>query len=382
MHTQALPDPRYFLQHSAGNQSVFITALYQAVDQYLHAPTHHEKERHAATILDQLSQYALDTSVTLLSFDEIIALAPSVESARVLERLIYSWEKIKPQEGELRLQFFAFPVILIVAAEQPAAIPAILSNKHDIEAILDKHHILGEAKQWAISNALCTAEALAGQEWLRWMKQQQEALSQINALQHLLPSELSLTHARQEQVFLRFIVGSAIISSKTNWESQTTIKEWGMALSNSLNQQLGLPNITLLALARPPHTLSGAVQEGRKAQREIGLQLFVTEAVRSCRTTHGEPVIVLSSHTLGQKEGEIRISISSPFSTKDAQGFRFPLFPTERIQDAQRLILELLEECRLTDIRILQKIYPDKESQTSLTLLFKPETIPDDELIF
>jgi len=121
-----------------------------------------------------------------------------------------------------------------------------------------------------------------------------------------------------------------------------------------------------------------AVQQGRAAQRDVSAQIFVSNALRRLRASVGEPTAVISAHHAPDAPGggELRLSLSSPFETRDAEGFRCPLYPLDRAADVAALLAQLLHDCRVTDIRVLAGVHPDRDAATGLHLLFKSDTIP------
>jgi hypothetical protein len=70
------------------------------------------------------------------------------------------------------------------------------------------------------------------------------------------------------------------------------------------------------------------------------------------------------------------MSLSSPFEPRDAEGFRCPLYPLDRVSDVAGMLLRLLSDCRVTDVRVLDGVHDDRVAGTTHPLLFKPETIP------
>lgn len=377
MGYDVLPDPRVF---QATVEEACLTQTFDILNAYLIAPTQQDKERYADELFahwdNLLAKHAL--------FDPIDACRkmPSVELARALIRLLAEWEVHIAASDGLAIRFFAIPVLIVAAAERSLSIRAVLGQKDTFEAMLKEKQVLGTVQQWGMSNAMCKADMLSGMAWVDLMSKQSNALIDgVGELLKVAPSDIVIQQVNQEQVYLRFLIGAAIISAKTSWLSGASpIEAWGMSAAESLSQQLSMPGATVLALPRTPHSLIDALQEGLKAQREMCLQLFVSNAVRDCRTKFGEPTVVLSSHITDAGIGEVRISISSEFSAKDAQGFKCELYPYERIVDVQRAIEELLQACQVTNIRLLKNVYPDREAETGLTLLFKPEAIPEDEL--
>ena len=148
----------------------------------------------------------------------------------------------------------------------------------------------------------------------------------------------------------------------------------GAATVNTLAEPLkmSLPGVSkhLKVLQR-----AGLVVQGRDAQREVGAQLFASNAIRGLRARVGEPAAVISAHrsVAAPGGGELRLSLSSPFDPRQAEGFRCPLFPTDRVGDVASMLFDLLRDCRVADVRMLPGVHPDRDPQTGMTLLFKPE---------
>ena len=74
--------------------------------------------------------------------------------------------------------------------------------------------------------------------------------------------------------------------------------------------------------------------------------------------------------------GELRLSLSSPFDPRPAEGFRCPLFPTDRVDDVAAMLRDLLRDCRVADVRIVPGVHADRDPQTGLPLLFKADAAP------
>jgi hypothetical protein len=151
-----------------------------------------------------------------------------------------------------------------------------------------------------------------------------------------------------------------------------------MVLTREVAAQLAGRGATVLPLVGAPQPLLLAQQEGRRMRREVALQLFVSNALRRFRSGPGEPTAVISAHRAADaaQGGELRLSLSSPFETREAEGFRFPLFANERVTDAEAAIRRLLGECGVTDVRGSPAIHPDRDPQTGQTLMLRPEMLP------
>ena len=81
----------------------------------------------------------------------------------------------------------------------------------------------------------------------------------------------------------------------------------------------------------------------------MAAQLFASHAIRQLRATVGEPTAVLSVHRVEAPRGagEVRLSLSSPFDPREAQGFRCPLLPLDRVDDVVKMLADLMRDCRV-----------------------------------
>jgi hypothetical protein len=70
----------------------------------------------------------------------------------------------------------------------------------------------------------------------------------------------------------------------------------------------------------------------------------------------------------------LRLSLSSPLELRSAQGFRFPLAPWERVDDGLQLITALLADCRVTDVRTIAQVQPDRDPLTGATRFCRGES--------
>jgi hypothetical protein len=147
-----------------------------------------------------------------------------------------------------------------------------------------------------------------------------------------------------------------------------------------LSRELAVPGLQILAIPRAPADPLVAEQRGQGAHREIALQLFATNVIRTLRANFGEPTAVVSAHRL-EGQGELRVSLSSIFGERDAEGFRCPLFPSDRIDDVLTMIVELLRAGRIADIRVIPGIHPDRVPSTGLPLLFRADAVGPGEAV-
>jgi hypothetical protein len=112
----------------------------------------------------------------------------------------------------------------------------------------------------------------------------------------------------------------------------------------------------------------------------VSAQLFASNAIRKLRAAVGEPAAVISAHRAidSATGGELRLSLSSVFDAREAEGFRCPLYPADHAGDVADMLVTLMRDCRLTDVRVLSGVYGDRDAASGLPLLFKADALPDE----
>lgn len=268
-------------------------------------------------------------------------------------------------EHEVGVRLFAFPIVLVVAGRQPAVVTGTLAHPDAIREALEKHGALGAARNVGLSNALCARTALDAIEpsaVLRWSREWS------GPPRELAPQEIRVERGR-EQVHVRFIVGAGISprDAPSIVETASNIGAWGIPLAKLLMQELACPAVDLLALPRPPVGLLRAPLAGRQAEIEAAFHLFVSNTLRELRAAAGEPTAIVSAHE-GAAGAEVRVSMSSVFDAALLEGFRWPLHPFDDLQRIEAVIAELLQACRVDDLRVIPKVLPERMGSGRLFL--------------
>lgn len=309
------------------------------------------------------------------------ALAESPSSAvyRHLWRAVASHVE-RAHEAGIGPVLFALPVVVVTAAEGDAehVLDAVIAAPGDLAAILVEHRALGGNRQFALSGALCSADAIdigAMPALMRAASLQGPGVG--FAPLDLAPAPLAAVPGG-ERVHLRFVAGCALAASVRAIAGDAGVGKWGIPFTQALSRALARPGVSLVAMPRAPQSLPAAVATGRGVQREASAALFASNAIRKLRASVGEPVAVLSAHRVpgAPAGGELRLSLSSPLAPRDAEGFRCPLHPLDRVADVATMLADLLRECRVGDVRVLSGIHADRDPATGLALLFKPDTVP------
>lgn len=313
---------------------------------------------------------ARDVSVLVEALDT----APSAVCYRQLLRGIDAAWADPAVDGDASIvaHGFAVPVVLVAASDEPVEHPLELGEPGKVVSLLRDHGALAGNAAVAISNALAGAADVGVRSLTQWLARRAAGVPPSGSWN----VERAPLHVEggQEGAHLRFVVGSALAAPGARVVAGDRRFRWGRLLARQLSEELAAPGLQILALPRPPAAPAAALRAGQQAQREIALSLFASNAIRTLRANFGEPSAVISAH-LGADGGELRLSLSSVFGERDAEGFRCPLFPYDRIDDVLAAIVELLRSCRISDIRVLDGVQPDHDPVTRGPLFFRSDAI-------
>ncbi|HWZ70081.1 MAG TPA: hypothetical protein VN326_01210 [Casimicrobiaceae bacterium] len=321
---------------------------------------------------------------------DLFSASPSAAVARhIWRRLIDAWRAASAAEDDrVVATLFALPVVIVAGATANESAPVastlggvlagVLVDAERVTALLREHHALGGNQSLALATPLVAADALDIPRLPTLLAWQNLSTSDGPVTREVHPTPM-VVHSSQEGVHLRFLIGTAIGTSAVDVFAGKGGGQWIMPLAQELSRQLATTGLSVLALPRPPQAPLLALQHGRAAQREVGAQLFASNAIRRFRARVGEPSAVISAHRCAAAPGggELRLSLSSPFDPRQAEGFRCPLFPPDRAVDVATMLLDLLHDCRVTDVRVIAGAQADRDPDTGLTLLFRADAVPD-----
>jgi hypothetical protein len=367
-------DPRRYPPAAAAPAP--FARLYALTEERLGAPT-----GDAAVRIDGQLGTALDALLAGegAALARLFADVPSAAIHRHLWRLLAERERAVAADAGLRLTLFAIPLIIVAAADgkpiAPVTLPGVVDDIAGKVAILREHRALAGNESFALGNALVAADALA-LERLPELLAARALPATETPLRALAPAPITVGSAT-ETVHLRFLVGTALAAPTADPLQEQAVGKWGIPFAAALARDIGAPGVSVLALPRAPQGLVSALWQGRVAQREVGAQLFASNAIRRLRASVGEPQAVLSAHgPLDGGGGEVRLSLSSPFDPREAEGFRCPLLPQDRVDDVVKMLTDLLRDCRVDSVREMPGLHADRDPGTGLTLLFKGDALP------
>ena len=312
---------------------------------------------------------------------DVFATAPAVAIYRHLWRLLAQSELAPVRAGTLNVTVFALPVIVVAGIEDgrgaEVTLPCVLADVAALVNILREHRALAGNLSFAVANVLVGSRAIDLPHLPGLLSRR--ALTEAAAHAHVPePAPIEL-RGGTETVHLRFLVGSALAAPGADLLRDAQVGNWGIPLAQALARQLAVPGTSVLALPRAPQSLVNALRQGRAAQREVGMQLFAANAIRKLRAAVGEPTAVISAHRApgAVNGGELRLSLSSPFDPREAEGFRCPLYPQESVADVVAMLAGFMAECRVADVRVVSGVHDDRDSATGLPLLFKGDRLPE-----
>jgi hypothetical protein len=295
--------------------------------------------------------------------------------------LLDAWrEASRGNEADgLAAMLFAIPLVLVAAGKEgDGEIAGLLDDADNVKAILREHRALGGSETFALAAPLIASDAFDLERMPQLLAWQRQAADGAVTHLDLHPTPIA-TKAGQEGVHLRFLAGVALASAQADVLREDGADAWAMPLARELARQLAGPRYSVLALPRAARSPLAALQQGRAAQRDIGAQLFASNAIRRLRASVGEPSAVISAHRCAGAPGggELRLSLSSTFDPRQAEGFRCPLFAGDRVIDVAMMLADLMRDCRVVDVRVLAGVHADRDGATGLTLLFKADAVAD-----
>ncbi|MBS0327734.1 MAG: hypothetical protein JSS46_14480 [Proteobacteria bacterium] len=303
------------------------------------------------------------------------ALVRAIDGAPSLAIARYLWRALEAADTDPRVAaagaaatlattLFALPTVFVAATEAgPSSVPGVLRDRERIAALLREHRAFGACETFTLAGTLATTEAIG--------------LARLPGLLAASQPDIAGADLRvdgpDERVFLRFLAGALLTAPGVDPLGGVDAGTWGTPLARALQQDLATPAVTLLALPLPPKRLATALRSGRVAQREVAAQIYASNAIRKFRARVGEPSAIISAHRAADAPGggELRVSLSSPFDPREAEGLRVSLYPFEAAADVAAMLVDLLADCRVDDVRIEPGVHEDIDPGTGLRRFFK-----------
>ena len=352
-----LPDPRRFGADSGDNALSALASVAGAGDEAAAAELRSQVRRRLTTE-DDAALY------------EALSAAPSDSVYRKLWSTICAVAEghdAGDSGAAIVARPFAMPVILVAGARRSLWVPGTLPDIAEVHALLERQGAVGATRNFGLSAELTPLEALEHIRpslVFRW-----NAAYTGGAMHGMAGAAIEVAPGR-EQAHLRFLLGAGITPAHlpSFLEPAADLGRWGSLFTRTLARQLAQSGLELLPLARPPGTLLEAAPRGRRAVLETAFPLFASHALRTCRMAAGEPAVIVSAHREGQA-AEVRISVSSMLDDALLEGFRWPLHPLDELGEIASSIADLLEGCRVGDVRWMPRVLSESSLESAAAFI-------------
>ena len=337
---KTLPDPRRYTPTSWN--SLVAIALEKAS-----ASQHVAPEKVLVAAMTQALQAGDDALI-----EAALAQAPSFPVRRALARALDEALRA-PDDSTLHWRFFSIPLLVVTGGLAGATIAGAVPDAAALTALFEKHGALGAQKNFALGNALVSVEGMAGLKPGVLWRLAHGGSGESTAPLHLAPAPIQIASAA-EQVHLRFLNGVSVTAPDAPAFTETAgnIAAWGMPFTREFAAQLGQPGLSFLPIPRPPMAPLRAIEAGLFSHGELGLQLFLSDALRKFRARVGEARSTVASYT----DGTVRTGLSSPFDASLSVEYVWKLQPGDDIAAVASSIFSLLEECRVMDVEVAEGV--------------------------
>jgi hypothetical protein len=239
--------------------------------------------------------------------------------------------------NSVNLHLFAIPVLLVVGAPAAHRVSGVLPDTGSVCTLFEQSGVLGHCRNFGVSSALVALEQLEALPWgTLYSVANAQSWADYAGLD-LAPADIEIP-AERETVHLRFIADAPAFI-----EAAGDIGRWGIPLTKELGRQMSVAEVSLLAIPRAPRSIVRAMLEGWFAARELGFQLFLSNALRQARTRIGEPDVTVAAYS----DQTIRIRLTSPFDELLDQVYGWPLSPADDFEAVAGSISAMLHESRV-----------------------------------
>jgi hypothetical protein len=342
---KTLPDPRSYAPLSS---NLLVTLAEKALGQGS-AMQHGKPAAELSGAIEQALRAGDDPLI-----EQALAQSTSCAVFRMLSGALDAALKASGNAA-LHLRLFAIPILIVTGGRGPLVVPGVVADVGELTKLFALHGTLGPMKNFGLSGALVSAAGLAAlKPGVIYRRSRETGQADLPPLD-LSPEDIRVAGS-EEEVHLRFLNGVSVTSADAPGFTETAgnIGAWGLPFTRALATQLGQPGLSLLPIPRPPMSPLQALQAGRFAESELGLQLFLSTALRKFRSRVGEAEAVVAACT----DGRVRISLSSPFDASLSQEYAWALQPGDDMAAVGNSIFSLLEECRVTNVQVAETVQP------------------------
>ncbi len=250
----------------------------------------------------------------------------------------------RPMDEAFTLELFALPVILILGATKDTVLPSVLTEPAKLNQLLEDKGVLGHCKNFGLSNALTDYDALYQYPLNDWMGGGASSTNEDDQIIDFPPVPLEIKK-NSESAHLRFLFG-AVLNPKqapSIFATSGDIGRWGADFAKEVSQQLTTSDCSVLAIPRPLKTPFMAMEQGYWSVREIGFQLFISNALKYARPRIGEPDVSIDITAADV----MVVRISSVFDDTFDRTYSYPIAPYEFGQTVLGAANQFLTDARV-----------------------------------
>jgi hypothetical protein len=341
-----LPDPRVYAPFSANS----LVRLARQGALAGSATQHRNSAEQLVAAIEQSLRAGDDALI-----EEALAESGSPEEFRILGEALEAALIASRDDAAVHLRLFALPIVIVTGGLAPSSVAGVLTDGAQIKSLFEAHGTLGQLNNFGLSSALSSAAGLEMLKPAAIYRLARQAETGLVPWLDIPPEPIRVTSVA-EVAHLRFLTGVSVAPAGAPGfaESAGNIGGWGMPLTRLLAAQLGQPGLSLLPIPRPPMSPRRALEAGLFAQREIGLQLFLSTALRGFRAQVGEA----QAFVCACADASVHIRLRSPFDTAPAREYVWKLQPGDDLAAIGSSIYSLLDECRVAHVQSAEAIEP------------------------
>lgn len=302
-----------------------------------------------------LAHESLSTGLnTMLAQNHYLGLA--VALAMAPDEYVYQslWEVVQQSllaQGQEQ-QFVVLPLVAVIGAKAEGKLDSRLPEAQ-LQALFAQEAALAPLARLTWHPHLVNAPELAAVNAGQWY--QAKANPEAAALlAHSLP-ERALTANTGQQVLLLFAIGWG--SAVDIDAARAAYERISLPMMQLWNAHWHPENMTVFVNPLPPATPLAGLSEGTRMRQLMALDVFAANAIRAIRLQSPRVGAVVAAAEGG--------SLLFGFNATEAayalatQVFEFPLQPLDSLEGVLGHFLNLMQDCRIDHVRVLQQILSD-----------------------
>ena len=250
----------------------------------------------------------------------------SLDAGRVVRQATDNIFNLVQKESLFQLDLFVIPIILVVGSQKNIRLSTVMRDVGVLQDLFEDLGVLGHCKNFGLANSLTDHDVLNGYPLKSWKEAGRYHSSKKPMTLDFSECPVEV-RAGSEAAQLRFLCGVSLSpsSAPSIFESAGNIGRWGIKFAEALSQQISTEDCSILAIPRPPMPLIKSLEEGYWSVREVGFQLFASNAINHARLKFGEADISIDSSA----GGKVLVRLSSLFDDSFDRTFDFPVAPYE-----------------------------------------------------